>query len=71
MSQKKEKKEEDDRLPTGLLCAMSQNMHSIEVYARLNAGERADLLDRAAHAETAAQMRQVVEDMIQKEEFQI
>ena len=56
---------EDDRLPTGLMMALAQNMHAMEQYAALGEDGRARLIERAANTHSQSEMQALVRNMEQ------
>ena len=57
--------EEGERLPTGLMVALAQNMHVLEDYAALDDTGRARLIERASNTHSAKEMQALVRDLAQ------
>ena len=52
-----------DRLPTGLILALAQNMHAMEQYASLGEQGRRKLIEQASRVHSRAEMQALVQSM--------
>jgi hypothetical protein len=66
MMQQDDRQSGEQPLPLGFMMALAQNMHAMETYAALSDIQRAQLIDRAAHVQSRAQMQALVRNI---EEF--
>jgi len=50
-------------MPRGLVLAVARNMHAMEAYAKMNAGERASFLEKARHTPDGEPMQRLLRDI--------